>query len=71
MLFRSFVNDGGKAKQRTVKTGISDFENIQIMSGLKAGEQIISGPFLAVSKKLKDGDLVSKRDPKKEQKKEE
>jgi HlyD family secretion protein len=66
-----FVNEGGKAKQRTVKTGISDFENIQIMSGLKVGEQIISGPFLAVSKKLKDGDLVSKRDPKKEQKKEE
>lgn len=66
-----FVNQGGKAVQREVKTGISDFENIQIMSGLKEGEQIISGPFIAVSKKLKEGELVTKRDPNKARKKEE
>jgi len=60
-----FVNVGGKAQQRDVKTGISDYENIQILSGLKPGEQIISGPFIAVSKKLKNGELVAKRDPKK------
>lgn len=65
-----FVNVGGKAQQREVKTGISDFENIEILSGLKAGEQIISGPFIAVSKKLKNGELVTRRDPKKEKKKE-
>ena len=64
-----FVNSSGKAVQREVKTGISDFENIQITSGLKAGEQIISGPFIAVSKKLKEGDLVTKRDPNKSRKK--
>lgn len=64
-----FVNVGGKAMQREVKTGISDFENIEIVSGLKPGEQVISGPFLAVSKKLKAGDLVSKRDPAKDKKK--
>lgn len=63
-----FVNVGGKAQQREVKTGISDYENIQILSGLKAGEQIISGPFMAVSKKLKNGELVAKRDPKKAKK---
>ena len=66
-----FVNVGGKASQREVKTGISDFENIEILSGLKVGEQIISGPFLAVSKKLKDGELIVKRDPKKDKKKDE
>jgi len=66
-----FVNQGGKAVQREVKTGISDFENIQIMSGLKEGEQIISGPFIAVSKKLKEGELVTKRDPNKARKKDE
>ena len=66
-----FVNVGGKASQREVKTGISDFENIEILSGLKPGEQIISGPFLVVSKKLKDGELVVKRDPKKDKKKDE
>lgn len=65
-----FINQGGKAVQRVVKTGISDFENIQIVSGLKAGEQVIAGPFLAVSKTLKEGDLIVKRDPNKEKKKE-
>ena len=38
-----------------VFTGISDFESIQIKSGLTADDQIISGPFLAVSKRLKNG----------------
>jgi HlyD family secretion protein len=65
-----FVNVGGKAAQRNVTTGISDFENIEILSGLKEGEQLISGPFIAVSKKLKNDDLVIKRDPKKDKKKE-
>ncbi len=50
-----------KAKLREVKTGISDFENIEILSGLVDGEQIISGPYLTVSKKLKEGDLVAKK----------
>lgn len=66
-----FVNVGGKAVQREVKTGISDFENIEIVSGLKPGEQIVSGPFVAVSKRLKDGELIVKRDPNKNKKKEE
>ncbi len=66
-----FVNVGGKATQREVKTGISDFENIEVVSGLKPGEQIISGPFIAVSKRLKEGELVAKRDPDKAKKKEE
>ena len=60
-----FVAEKGKAVQREVKTGISDFENIQIVSGLKQGDQVISGPFLVVSQKLKPGDLVTKRDPNK------
>ena len=58
-----FVDSAGVAKIREVKTGISDFENIQIMSGLKAGEKIVSGPFLVVSKKLKDGDKIVKKAP--------
>jgi HlyD family secretion protein len=61
-----FVHSGGKALLREVKTGISDFENIEITSGLKEGEEIISGPFLSVSKKLKNGDLVKKKVEKKE-----
>ena len=52
-----------------MKTGISDFENIEVVSGLKPGEQIVSGPFIAVSKRLKEGELVVKRDPNKAKKK--
>lgn len=67
-----FVNNKGKAQLREVKTGISDFENIEIKSGLKLGEEIISGPYLVVSKKLKDGEAIQgqkakdKKDDKKE-----
>lgn len=55
-----FVNDGGKAKMVEVKTGISDYDNIEILSGLKEGDQVVSGPFFVVSKRLKNGDLVEK-----------
>ncbi len=55
-----FVNDGGVAKIREVKTGITDTEagTIEIISGLEDGEEIISGPFIEVSKRLKDGEKV-------------
>lgn len=58
-----FLSIEGKATLREVKTGISDFENIEILSGLKEGETVISGPFAVVSKSLNEGDLVI---PKKE-----
>ncbi|PKQ70874.1 efflux RND transporter periplasmic adaptor subunit [Raineya orbicola] len=47
-----------KVALREVKTGISDFENIEIVSGLKVGEKIVIAPFQAIDKKLKDGDEV-------------
>lgn len=52
-----------KVKTREVKTGITDTVagTIEIKEGLKVGEEIVSGPFIAVSKKLKDGDLVGKK----------
>ncbi len=66
-----FVNTMGKAQRREVQTGISDFENIEIVSGLTEGEEVVSGPFAVVSKRLSDGDLIEKKKPevKKEQKK--
>jgi len=66
-----FVNDKGKAAIREVKTGISDFENIEILSGLKEGDEIISGPFIEVSKRLKAGTMVTKKVEKKKDAKEE
>ena len=65
-----FINDKGKAAIREVTTGISDFENIEIISGLKEGEEIISGPFIEVSKRLKAGTLVTKKVEKKKDTKE-
>jgi HlyD family secretion protein len=66
-----FVDVAGKAEMREVKTGISDFENIEIVSGVKEGDQIISGPYIVVSKNLNAGDLVEKKNetPKKDDKK--
>lgn len=58
-----FVNSNGKVVMREVKTGISDYENIEILSGLKEGEEIVSGPFVAVSKRLNNGDAVAQRKP--------
>ncbi|OHX65907.1 efflux RND transporter periplasmic adaptor subunit [Flammeovirga pacifica] len=47
---------------REVKTGISDFDNIEILSGIEDGEVIIKGPFRIISETLKAGDLVEDMD---------
>lgn len=53
-----FINDNGKAKKVTVKTGISDRGFIEIIEGLREGQEVISGSFMAVSKLLKDGSAI-------------
>lgn len=53
-----FVSVNGAAEMREVKTGISDYDNIEILSGLEEGEVVISGPFFVVSKQIKQGDLI-------------
>jgi HlyD family secretion protein len=53
-----FVKVGDKAKIRIVKTGIQDDTNIEIISGLKKGDEVITGPFVTVSKDLNSGDKV-------------
>ncbi len=53
-----FVVDSGKVKAVEVKTGISDFDHIEIVGGLKEGQKVVSGPFRAVSKTLKPKDKV-------------
>lgn len=53
-----FLNDKGKAKMVKVKTGISDKGYIEIIEGLKEGDEVISGSFMAISKLLKDGSPI-------------
>ena len=59
-----FVVKDGKAVMTPVKTGISDFQNIEILSGVPAGTQVVSGPFRAVAKTLKDGVRIEIKDAK-------
>lgn len=53
-----FVLKEGVVVQTKVKTGISDFENIEILEGLAEDTEVVSGPFIEVSKRLEDGDKV-------------
>jgi HlyD family secretion protein len=53
-----FVVDNSVAKIAHVKTGISDDNNIEIMSGLEDGQSVVSGSYKALSKLLKDGSQV-------------
>lgn len=57
-----FVLSGGKVKQVAVTTGIQDDTYIQILTGLKGGEEVVSAPFAAISKTLSDGMVVEKVD---------
>ena len=57
-----FLMADGKAKLVKVKTGIQDNNYIEIVQGVKPGDEVISGPYGAVSKMLKEGSEVKKVD---------
>ncbi len=48
----------GTVKKVVVKSGIQDINYIEVLSGLKPGEEVITGPYNAISKTLKDGAKV-------------
>jgi HlyD family secretion protein len=54
-----FVKVGDKAKIRVIKTGIQDDTNIEVITGLKKGDVVITGPYSTVSKDLNSGDKVT------------
>ena len=49
-----FVYAEGKAVLRVVETGIQDNRYIEITSGLEEGEKIITAPYRAISRRLKN-----------------
>lgn len=53
-----FTVKDGVAKLQEVKTAIQDNMYIQITEGLSEGDEVISGPYRAISKTLKDQDKV-------------
>jgi HlyD family secretion protein len=48
----------GTVKKTIVKSGIQDINYIQVLNGLKPGDEVITGPYTAISKTLKDGASV-------------
>ena len=60
-----FVYANGKVKQIQITTGIQDDMYIQVLSGLKGGEEVVSRPFTAITKTLKDSMAVEKVDKEK------
>jgi HlyD family secretion protein len=60
-----FVRQGDKVKQVPVETGIGDTTHMQIKSGLKEGDEVVSGPFSVIARSLKNDALVKLEKPKK------
>ena len=58
-----FVLQGGKASFKALKTGLMGELNVEVLSGLKGGEQLVTGPFKAL-RELKGGEPVRVEKPK-------
>jgi HlyD family secretion protein len=54
-----FCIDAGRAVARQVKTGIQSDERIEILDGLKEGEEVVTGSYRAISKDLVNGAIVT------------
>jgi HlyD family secretion protein len=50
-----FIKTGETVKMQKVETGIADNTFIEIRSGIKPGDEVVSGSYTAISRKLKDG----------------
>jgi HlyD family secretion protein len=54
-----FVKNGNKAQMVKVATGIADDSYMEIKAGIKPGDEVISGSYSAISRKLKEGAKVA------------
>ena len=59
-----FLVENGKAIRYNIETGIQDNANIELLTPLPEGADIISGPYDLLSRKLKNGDAVSRENKK-------
>jgi HlyD family secretion protein len=53
-----FVKNGETVRMQKVQTGLADNTFIEIRSGIKPGDEVVSGSYTAISRKLKDGSKV-------------
>jgi HlyD family secretion protein len=63
-----FCVEKGKAVARQVKTGIQSDELIEILDGLREGEEVVTGSYRAISKDLDNGAEVKINNTKKPEK---
>jgi HlyD family secretion protein len=54
-----FLKNGNKAHMVKVDAGIADDSYMEIKSGVKPGDEVISGSYSAISRKLKEGAKVT------------
>jgi HlyD family secretion protein len=54
-----FIYKDGVVTMTPVVSGIQDSNHIEIKSGVEDGDQVVTGPFRAVSRALNDGDKVT------------
>jgi HlyD family secretion protein len=64
-----FVRNGPTVTMVPVETGIADNTSIEVKKGVKAGDEVVSGSYAAISRILKDGAKVMIEKPKAEDKK--
>lgn len=55
-----FVFNDGKVTLRAVKTGIQNDKLIEIKEGLQVGDEVVSAPFSAITRTLKNNTAVKK-----------
>jgi HlyD family secretion protein len=60
-----FVKQGDKVKMVTVETGIGDTMHMEIKTGIKVGDELVSGPFSVITRTLKEDSKVRIEPPKK------
>jgi HlyD family secretion protein len=63
-----FCVEKGRAVARQVRTGIQSDELIEILDGLKEGDEVVTGSYRAISKDLENGAVVRINNAKKPEK---
>jgi HlyD family secretion protein len=56
-----FVMEADTARMIKVKTGIQDNEYIQILEGLEADQEVVTGPYSTVARKLENGKKIERK----------
>ena len=59
-LILRFLYKNGKVILKKVKTGVQDNNYFEIIEGLEEGDEVVTAPYRAISKKLKNNKPVEK-----------